>query len=63
MLLLRQFVNDDLGCASYLVGDPDAGTAVLVDPPFAVEPLLQAAREAGRAFATAPSSFPCSPRG
>ena len=37
MLLFRQFVNDDLGCASYLVGDRDAGVAVVVDPAFAIE--------------------------
>ena len=37
MLLFRQFVNEDLGCASYLVGDPEAGVAVVVDPPFAIE--------------------------
>ena len=33
MLLCRQFVNDDLGCACYLVGDREAGVAVVVDPP------------------------------
>jgi glyoxylase-like metal-dependent hydrolase (beta-lactamase superfamily II) len=27
-MLLRQFVDEDLGCASYLVGDVDAGEAV-----------------------------------
>jgi hydroxyacylglutathione hydrolase len=47
VLLLRQFVNDDLGCASYLVGDADAGVAVVVDPPFAIDSLLTAADEAG----------------
>jgi glyoxylase-like metal-dependent hydrolase (beta-lactamase superfamily II)/rhodanese-related sulfurtransferase len=47
VLLFQQFVNDDLGCASYLVGDAAAGVAVVVDPPFAVEPLLAAAAEAG----------------
>ena len=31
MLLFRQFVDADLGCASYLVGDPEAGVAVVVD--------------------------------
>ena len=44
VLLFRQFVNEDLGCASYLVGDREAGVAVAVDPPFAIEPLLAAAR-------------------
>ena len=47
MLLFRQFVNDDLGCASYLVGDEAAGVAVVVDPPFEIEPLLDAAAESG----------------
>jgi hydroxyacylglutathione hydrolase len=47
VLLFRQFVNDDLGCASYLVGDAEAGVAVVVDPPFAVEELLEAAKDEG----------------
>jgi glyoxylase-like metal-dependent hydrolase (beta-lactamase superfamily II)/rhodanese-related sulfurtransferase len=46
-VLFRQFVNDDLGCASYLVGDEHAGVAVAVDPPYAVEPLLDAASHHG----------------
>ena len=47
MLLFRQFVDDDLGCASYLVGDREAGVAVVVDPAFAIEPYLEAAAEEG----------------
>jgi hydroxyacylglutathione hydrolase len=47
VLLFRQFVNDDLGCASYLVGDPAAGVAVVVDPAFAIEQYLEAAGGAG----------------
>ena len=47
-MLFRQFVDDDLGCASYLVGDADAGEAVVVDPAFAIEPYLEAAAD-GRA--------------
>jgi hydroxyacylglutathione hydrolase len=46
-VLFRQFVNDDLGCASYLIGDDKAGVAVVVDPPFEIEPLVNAASEAG----------------
>jgi glyoxylase-like metal-dependent hydrolase (beta-lactamase superfamily II)/rhodanese-related sulfurtransferase len=46
-MLFRQFVDDDLGCGSYLVGDPDAGEAVVIDPAFAIEPYLAAARDAG----------------
>ena len=39
-MLFQQFVDDDLGCASYLVGDEDAGIAAIVDPPYAIEPVL-----------------------
>jgi hydroxyacylglutathione hydrolase len=39
-VLFRQFLNDDLGCAAYLVGDEHAGAAVVVDPPYHVEPVL-----------------------
>jgi glyoxylase-like metal-dependent hydrolase (beta-lactamase superfamily II) len=46
-VLFRQFVDEDLGCGSYLVGDRAAGEAVVVDPPFAIEPLLAAAADAG----------------
>ena len=40
-MYLRQFVDDDLGCASYLIGDEEAGEAVLVDPAYAVEPFVE----------------------
>jgi glyoxylase-like metal-dependent hydrolase (beta-lactamase superfamily II) len=42
-VFFRQFVDDDLGCGSYLVGDPDAGEAVVIDPAFAIEPYLETA--------------------
>ncbi|HET7129131.1 MAG TPA: rhodanese-like domain-containing protein [Gaiellaceae bacterium] len=45
MLVFRQFVDDDLGCASYLVGDRDAAVAVVVDPALAIEQYLEAAAE------------------
>jgi glyoxylase-like metal-dependent hydrolase (beta-lactamase superfamily II)/rhodanese-related sulfurtransferase len=45
VLLFRQFVDDDLGCGSYLVGDSESGEALVVDPPFAVEPVVEAAEE------------------
>jgi hydroxyacylglutathione hydrolase len=45
--VLRQFVDDDLGCASYLIGDPQTGEAVVVDPAYAIEPYLAAAAEEG----------------
>jgi glyoxylase-like metal-dependent hydrolase (beta-lactamase superfamily II)/rhodanese-related sulfurtransferase len=47
VLLFRQFVDDDLGCASYLVGDAEAGVAVVVDPAFRIEQYLEAALAAG----------------
>jgi hydroxyacylglutathione hydrolase len=47
VLLFRQFVDDDLGCASYLVGDPEAGVAIVVDPAFRIEQYLEAAAAAG----------------
>jgi hydroxyacylglutathione hydrolase len=40
-VLFKQFLDDDLGCASYLVGDEYAGVAVIVDPQFHIEPLLE----------------------
>ena len=46
-MLFRQFVDEDLGCASYLVGDADAGEALLIDPAYAIEPYLTAAEQAG----------------
>ncbi len=39
-MLFKQFLNDDLGCACYLVGDEHEGVAVVVDPPYHVEPVL-----------------------
>ena len=44
-MLFKQFVDDDLGCASYLVGDEEAGVAVVVDPGFDIDPYVA---EAGR---------------
>ena len=46
-VLFQQFLDDDLGCASYLVGDEDAGVAAVVDPPYAIEPVLDVARRRG----------------
>jgi hydroxyacylglutathione hydrolase len=36
-VLFRQFVDDDLGCASYLIGDSATGEAFVVDPAYAIE--------------------------
>jgi glyoxylase-like metal-dependent hydrolase (beta-lactamase superfamily II)/rhodanese-related sulfurtransferase len=46
-VIFRQFVDDDLGCASYLVGDADTGEAAVVDPAFQIEQYLQAAEQEG----------------
>jgi glyoxylase-like metal-dependent hydrolase (beta-lactamase superfamily II)/rhodanese-related sulfurtransferase len=43
-MLFRQFVDEELGCASYLVGDEEAGEAVVVDPAYAIEQYLEAAK-------------------
>jgi len=43
-MLFRQIIHEDLGCASYLVGDPGSGTAAVVDPQWNVDPYLQLAR-------------------
>ncbi len=46
-MLFRQFLDDDLGCASYLVGCERAGEAVVVDPAYAIEPYLEEAERRG----------------
>jgi hydroxyacylglutathione hydrolase len=46
-VVFRQFVDDDLGCASYLIGDSGAGEAVVVDPAYAIEQYLEAAEQEG----------------
>jgi hydroxyacylglutathione hydrolase len=46
-VIFRQIIHDDLGCASYLVGDSDAGTAAVVDPRFEVDEYLDLARYVG----------------
>ncbi|HEY2938649.1 MAG TPA: MBL fold metallo-hydrolase [Gaiellaceae bacterium] len=45
-MLFRQFVDEDLGCASYLIGDEGSGDAVVVDPAYAIEPYLEEAEGA-----------------
>jgi len=46
-MIFTQFVDDALGCASYLVGDETAGEAVVVDPAFAIDQYLQEAERRG----------------
>jgi glyoxylase-like metal-dependent hydrolase (beta-lactamase superfamily II)/rhodanese-related sulfurtransferase len=40
-VLFLQLLDDDLGCASYVVGDEDAGVAVVVDPAYEIEQYVQ----------------------
>mgnify|MGYP001390963008 CR=1 FL=1 len=46
-MIFRQIVHDDLGCASYLIGDEHAGIAAVVDPRFEVDEYLELARYLG----------------
>lgn len=46
-MLFRQFVDDDLGCASYLVGCAGCGEAAVVDPSFPIEQYLAEAERRG----------------
>ena len=41
-MIFRQLIHEDLGCASYLVGD--GGVAAVVDPQWDVDPYLHLAR-------------------
>jgi hydroxyacylglutathione hydrolase len=43
-VIFRQLTHDDLGCASYLVGDEDAGVAAVIDPRFEIDDYLLLAR-------------------
>jgi hydroxyacylglutathione hydrolase len=49
-MVFRQITHDDLGCASYLVGDEDAGVAAVVDPRLRIEDYLRLARYLGVAI-------------
>ena len=46
-MIFRQLVHDDLGCASYFVGDEDAGIAAVVDPRLDIDAYLELARYVG----------------
>jgi hydroxyacylglutathione hydrolase len=46
-LIFRQVSQDDLGCASYLIGDENAGVAAVVDPKFEIDEYLELARYIG----------------
>ncbi len=46
-MIFRQITHDDLGCASYLIGDHNAGVAAVVDPKFEIDEYLRLARYMG----------------
>ncbi|MBA3332586.1 MAG: MBL fold metallo-hydrolase [Actinobacteria bacterium] len=46
-MIFTQFVDEALGCASYLVADESTGQAVVVDPAFAIEQYLEEAERRG----------------
>ncbi|MGH2974791.1 MAG: MBL fold metallo-hydrolase [Solirubrobacterales bacterium] len=43
-MLFRQIIHEDLGCASYLVGDTASGVAAVIDPQWDIDPYLRLAR-------------------
>jgi len=46
-MIFRQITHDDLGCASYLIGDERSGNAAVVDPRFEIDEYLELARYRG----------------
>jgi glyoxylase-like metal-dependent hydrolase (beta-lactamase superfamily II) len=46
-VIFRQVTHDDLGCASYLIGDEDAGIAAVIDPKLEIDEYLRLARYFG----------------
>jgi hydroxyacylglutathione hydrolase len=46
-MIFRQITHDDLGCASYLVGDEQVGVAGVIDPRFEIDEYLELARYMG----------------
>jgi len=46
-MIFRQILHEDLGCASYLIGDEKAGVAAVVDPRFEIDEYLELARYIG----------------
>jgi hydroxyacylglutathione hydrolase len=46
-MLFRQITHDDLGCASYMVGDDSAGVAAVVDARLDIDEYLHLARYSG----------------
>src|SRR3954463_5822610 len=46
-MIFRQLTHDDLGWASYLIGDEEEGVAAVVDPRLDIDAYLRAARYLG----------------
>ena len=46
-MIFRQLTQDDLGCASYLIGDEKAGVVAVVDPKLEIDEYLRLARYLG----------------
>jgi hydroxyacylglutathione hydrolase len=46
-MIFRQITHEDLGCASYLIGDEGAGVAAVVDPKLEIDEYLHLARYLG----------------
>ena len=44
-MIFKQFTQDDLSCASYMVGD--GGSVAIVDPKLGIDEYLEAARYLG----------------
>ena len=49
-MIFRQIIHDDLGCASYFIGDEKEGVAGVVDPRFEIDEYLELARYMGVAI-------------
>jgi hydroxyacylglutathione hydrolase len=43
-MLFRQIIHEDLGCASYFIGDASSGIAAVVDPQWDIRPYLRLSR-------------------
>ena len=43
-MFFRQILHEDLSCASYLVGDTEAGVAAVIDPQWSIDPYLRLSR-------------------
>lgn len=46
-MFFKQFLREQLGCASYIVGDTEAGVCAVVDPHWTIDDYLEVARQRG----------------